>query len=51
MKMIEEKILRALIGSKPQYEKLRAEIIKKHGYNYFKSAQARAFKMLNKRKR
>ena len=48
--MVVNKIAKALIGSKANYEKVRAKIIKEKGYNYFREQQKKAFKKINSKR-
>jgi len=49
--MYVKKIFKALVGKKADYENLRKRIISEKGYDYFRSEQKKAFKMLNARPR
>lgn len=48
--MAVNKIAKALIGPKKDYEKLRSKIIKEKGYNYFRKEQNKAFKKILSKK-
>lgn len=49
--MAVEKIAKALVGSKADYEKLKAKIIKEKGYDYFREQQKKAFVKINSKRR
>lgn len=49
--MAVEKIVKALVGSKADYERLRAKIIKEKGYDYFREQQKKAFAKINGKRR